>query len=173
MGGVSVTSSAFARGTAGINAHTTTISRQITNQNFLYPFSWSEPEVVIGESGIPALAITSPDDDYYSIIIVSYPNQTLDAVIEQSIARLHEGSTDLTVYDETVLADLPYSPVAYEFEYTLDGTPIAGVRLFYDIPANGGVYVVNMTVRAGDYGTGVALIGKLAQSIYFFPPLAN
>jgi len=141
--------------------------------NFLFPFSWSEPEVVVGESGIPALAITSPDDDYYTIIIASYSAQTLDAVIDQSLSNLREGTVGLTLYDRTVLADLPYSPVAYEFEYTLDGTPIAGVRLFYDIPDNGGVYVVNMTVRAGDYATGVELIGKLAQSISFFSPISD
>lgn len=137
--------------------------------NFLYPFTWSEPTIFITQGGNPVIVMDNPVDDFNTIAIALYEATSLEDALADSRSRL-DGEPGLVVYDQVVLTDFPYSPTAFEFEYDLGSTRVSGIRLFYNIPENNAVYVLNMTVRTGDYENGLNIVARLAQSISFFTP---
>ncbi len=137
--------------------------------NFLYPFTWSEPTIFITEGGNPVIVMDNPTDDFNTIAIAVYEATSLEDAIADSRSRL-DIEAGLVVYDQVVLTDFPYSPTAFEFEYDLGDTRVSGIRMFYNVPENNAVYVLNMSVRTGDYTNGLNIVSQLARSISFFAP---
>lgn len=153
----------------GLDASWRGYKNAVWGLNFLYPFTWSEPSIFITQEGNPVIIMDNPVDEVNTIAIAVYGATSLEDAIADSRSRLMRES-EVTTYDQIVLTNFPYSPTAFEFEYTLAGIRVSGIRLFYDIPQNDGVYVLNMTVRTGDYENGLNIVGRLAQTISFFPP---
>ncbi len=139
-----------------------------TGVTFLYPVDWSTPQPVLRDDGSVVVGLFDPEREANVIGVAAYEGADAETVLADTQQRIYE-SDNPVIYDVLPL-NLTYSPVGFEYEYSVGNTRLRGVRIIYDISENNRVYLVNLTVTDDTYDRGIEIINRLVESLTFFTP---
>lgn len=143
--------------------------------NFLFPWGWTDPDVLVYDDGTYRLDVSDPEGnvsiyvDYYEVEsveeILDYATQTLDGY--EAKYDTPEALT-LETFDGN-----SYEAYNIYYSYTTeDGQERVGGQLVVYVPENGFGYIIDVDSLADDASIDLAgqVLSDIMTTIYFFPP---
>jgi hypothetical protein len=175
-GNVAFDSTTFAVDSAELDANWRGFKDIDMGINFVYPWGWFTPDVLLNEDGSYTMSMLS-DDVETEITVDTYDAESYDAsrdALLQLAADFAESIGATSNPPETgsiEFNDVSYDAGVLQYTYKMeDGTERAGYVLVVEVPDNGYGYMIVLDGRLENATRDQEVFDYIINSVFFFPP---
>jgi len=135
--------------------------------NFLFPWSWADPDVTQNEDESYTLTTTNPEGNI-SIIVNAYEAESVDDILNIALTGLDDFGA---IYDEPLVAEMDYEGYVVYYSYDGEDGPHLGGQLIVYVPENGLAYIIDVGASEAASEEADFIFQDVVNTLFFFPPV--
>lgn len=141
-----------------------------TGLNFLYPWTWTYPDVTQYDDGTYGLQTSDPLGEISILVDYYYEFTSSEEILQQAISNLENFGAELM--NEAQALEVGGYPGYYvDYQYTNDSGQRFGSQVVVYVPENGISYIIDVDTAEARFDEAVQVLSTIVQSIYFFTPI--